>query len=185
MPRAVKKTTMVYSYEYASPFTHGDEPELVAVKKPTYILDSFGNLVDLGKTPKLGSGSTRNVYAIDERRVVKIPRSPEYVRYNQNEYDCWQLVQYTRFGHLFAPVLGIQPNGWLIMERAKVVEYEHDETPGSRKVIEDLRDQLHMLGVIDLGSQNMGYLPNGNLVVIDYGFSTSKDVEESLSKIHA
>lgn len=126
-----------------------------------YTLDIF-----VGR--KIGSGSYRNVYALnlDHTKVVKVEHSGRQFC-NIHEWQVWLEVKDTPISHWFAPCHGIDVMGIaLLQSRTKpfdsAAEFEAEvaKLPGGK--LPPFLDDIHY--------GNFGML-NGRLVCHDYGFT--------------
>lgn len=115
----------------------------------------------------LGRGIHRDAYAHGDV-VVKVARD-QHCRYaNRNEAESWERLteRAAHLAHLFAPVLAADPDGdWLVMPRAEALDPDAwcewrftDEGRGLNVAVDDIHPGNSMR------------LPDGRVVVTDYGF---------------
>jgi hypothetical protein len=105
--------------------------------------------------PVIGFGSTRTVYAYDDKMVLK----HEIPSYHQNmaEWHLWRAVQNTPMAAWFCPCNSVSASGrWLWMQRAEPTATVPKRIP-------------KWLKEYDLTPQNFGIL-NGKTVLVDYGY---------------
>ena len=115
----------------------------------------------------LGSGSTRKVYALGERYVIKIANNGRYA--NKAEVANYHHLRKKRLGKLLAPILAFDPDGkWLIQERA---QNTHDATSCPRDCdvthLQAIIDKLDREGLTDSCCFNYGQI-DGRWVCLDY-----------------
>lgn len=105
---------------------------------------------------KIGSGSSRDVYACptDKTLVIKYEHAESFQ--NHLEWEIWQLVKGTKWAKWFAPCVNISPNGlFLIQKRAEK----------SKKM--DYPKQIPFF-FTDLKYDNFGFIGK-QFVCVDYG----------------
>lgn len=119
----------------------------------------------------LGVGTTRIVYALDGRSVLKLDA---YRWYNRKEAERWERVRSTPHRRHFARVLAVDPEGhWLVMERAvgtlRDVRPSRGADPLSRDWWPKCQAVAKGLKIRDLHDSNIGRMRDGRYAVIDYG----------------
>jgi hypothetical protein len=113
----------------------------------------------------LGMGASRAVYAIDDKRVVKINSG------GNNWGDCASEAQYfnnadAETRECLATIYACG-DGWLVMERAKSTLHAFTNDPKTTSTItSDLKSVVKNVG--DLHPANIGYFGKGRFKVIDY-----------------
>lgn len=125
----------------------------------------MNHYTDVDKLIRLGNGARRTVYALDDKRVLKIPiKSGDNINYRNaiNECICegkiWDLLKGSPISEMLCPVLEYDPEGfWLVMSRAILLT---DKTLIPKNVPDWVCDYKK--------TANWGYV-NGQLKLIDYG----------------
>jgi len=120
---------------------------------------------------KLGSGTSRLVFLLNNNEVVKIPR-PKTENYNgvadnKKEYKQYQKSN-TEQKKLLAPVHKVGSNyQWLVMEKSPQIRGHESE------ITDAFFDQCENANIDLLGDMvgwNVGYIPSNNQdCLIDYG----------------
>lgn len=120
---------------------------------------------------KLGSGTSRIVFSLNQNEVVKIPRpsSENYngVLDNKTEYKQYKKAS-TEQKKLLAPVHNVGSNyQWLVMEKSTQIRGHESEI--SDKFFDQCENaNINLLG--DMVSWNVGYIQSNNQdCLIDYG----------------
>lgn len=115
----------------------------------------------------LGAGASRDVYALDDVRVIKINyRAPGMDRFGdqcENEYRVW--AQATPEARQYLATIEGHGEGWTIMERAQFLLQAVDGRTQDR-IAQDLRK---ITGLRDLHPGNIGYFGGGRFKILDYG----------------
>lgn len=145
---------------------------------------------------KIGSGSSRDVYALSDTLVVKVAKGGTGIKQNENEIRIWNLVDYSfpYYKRSFAAV-AIKECHWkdfyIVMERldkgvssslfnTKAIrawrtgkhETMHSTSKRIFKHVQDTDDNAFTNNIADISVRNMGVSRNGVVKMLDYGFST-------------
>lgn len=120
----------------------------------------------------LGSGVSRDVYALSDRLVLKVRNDncpyEMHSEANRNEVALWEdLSEEEREQGTFAKIYAWSEDyEWLIMERISEIGHGwHDRT-------EEDRDLMSRYGVGDMHDENYGARHDGTFAVIDYALNT-------------
>lgn len=125
---------------------------------------------------RLGSGVSRDCFELDDETVLKIDRDRmgSYAGSCATERAAWQRICGTDAERYVARVLA-SGDGWLVMERVTDTYGFGNESDEYR----ELRSVLSRIGIQDLHGANVGTLPDGRLVAIDYAFNSDRENVDS------
>jgi len=114
----------------------------------------------------IGTGGSRDVYALGDGTVLKVDSNPdEGIGNCQTEAAVWAAVAGTPDADLFAPVLA-HGAGWLVMAEADCDRFSAADADAW---ISAHYDRLIALGVDDITIHNVGRI-GGRFVVVDYAY---------------
>lgn len=150
---------------------------------------------------KLGKGSSRVVYAINDHKVIKIALSDAGREQNTTEVMTWEYIDdnYPSYKKLFAKVFFEYCHKWdhfIVMERlvkkhsdkkiplqrisSQVIYYTNKHVFGAKlnkqvakyfNAVESLDVELNTSNMLDMHSRNFGYSSTGQAKILDYGFN--------------
>lgn len=130
-----------------------------------------------GHYKHIGSGSSRDVFDLDNGYVIKVAKNRAGIAQNESEYN---ISDYDNSG-LFAKVIEVSNNfKFLIMEKADKVYYMSDVLEyfrvGSKrqllklKELQDIKRNYNLL-LGDFQRKSSWGMINGKPIIIDYGFT--------------
>jgi len=125
----------------------------------------------------IGSGSSRDVFDLDNGYVIKVAKSRAGIAQNESEYN----ISYHDNSGLFAKVIEVSNNfKFLIMEKAGKVYYISDVLEYFKvrsksqllnlKKLQGIKRNYNLL-LGDLKKKSSWGMINGKPVIIDYGFT--------------
>ena len=125
----------------------------------------------------IGSGSSRDVFDLDNGYVLKVAKNRAGIAQNESEYN----ISYFDNSGLFAKVIEVSNNfKFLIMEKADKVYYmsdvlEYFKVRSKRqllklKELQDIRRNYNLV-LGDLQRKSSWGMINGKPIIIDYGFT--------------
>ena len=130
----------------------------------------------------IGSGSSRDVFDLDNGHVIKVAKSRAGIAQNESEYN----ISYHDNSGLFAKVIEVSNNfKFLIMEKAGKVYYisdvlEYFKVRSKRQLlnlieIQEIKRNYNLL-LGDFARTSSWGIIDGRPVIIDYGFT--REVKE-------
>ena len=130
-----------------------------------------------GHYKHIGSGSSRDVFDLDNGYVIKVAKNRAGIAQNESEYN----ISYRDNSDLFAKVIEVSNNfKFLIMEKAGKVYYisdvlEYFKVRSKRqllnlKELQEIKRNYNLL-LADLKKKSSWGMINGKPVIIDYGFT--------------
>lgn len=171
------------------------------MNKHIKVLNTLKSNVDMIKycdknLVKLGTGSSRHVYAISDKLVVKVAKGKIGVKQNENEIRVWNLIDYTfeYYKRSFAKI-DVNQCHWMdlfiVMERLDLDNNPYKRKFGFKtfklfrtgkhkeidsKVLQIMKhvsvidDTAFTNNMSELQGRNMGISNSGILKLCDYGF---------------
>ena len=125
----------------------------------------------------IGSGSSRNVFDLDNGYVIKVAKNKAGIAQNESEYN----ISKRDNSGLFAKVIEVSNNfEFLIMEKADrvyyisdVLEYFKVESKKQLVNLKELQEIKRKYNLLfgDLKKKSSWGMINGKPVIIDYGFT--------------
>lgn len=126
----------------------------------------------------IGSGSSRIVFDLGNRYVIKVAKNKAGIAQNKSEYNISRYVD----SGLFAKVLKVSNDyNFLIMEKADKIwsmseVWKHFNVGGKNglfhlKEIQDVNNKFDLM-LADLNRKSSWGIINGKPVIIDYGFTS-------------
>ena len=136
---------------------------------------------DFPAFPYLGSGVSREVYALSDNYVLKIAKTPDsFAGGNREEVKFCESLSEEEM-HLVAKVyIAADDYSWIISERIESLE-EDCERDGN---FHEVRNALTELGVRDLHPANMGRREDGTWCAVDYGYQGAGWIADSVNGGH-
>lgn len=130
-----------------------------------------------GHYKHIGSGSSRDVFDLDNGYVIKVAKNRAGIAQNESEYN----ISYDDNSGLFAKVIEVSNNfKFLIMEKAGKVYYISDVLEYFKvrsisqllnlKELQEIKRNYNLL-LGDLKKKSSWGMINGKPVIIDYGFT--------------